>query len=223
VNVTNSILSGGSDGDIDLAAGPSESMIIKLSHCDFATEIDHTGGLDSFTATGTVKARPQYADPGVFRFEEAPRSPTINAGAPDPDNDRTDLDGSPRTIGKAPDIGAYEITQRPTVHAVLVPKSTIKRTRAQVSVQVGAGGEATTISYRLKRARHRAVVIKRSGGQAGTPLTFDQVLKSLAVHSHYTLVVTARNLLGTATSRTVRFTTKKPARRRRHRSARRGW
>jgi hypothetical protein len=209
VHATNSILNGGSDGDIDLASGPGDSITATLSHCDFAAVVDHTGGEDVVTATSTVKARPKYADPGVFRFEEAPRSPTINAGAPDPDTDHTDLDGQPRTIGKGPDIGAYEITQRPTVRALSVPRSTVTQTKAHVSVQVGAGGEPTAIRYRLTRARHKAVVIRRSAGQAGTPRTLSKVLRRLAPGTRYTLVVTARNLLGSASSRRVRFTTKR--------------
>ena len=39
---------------------------------------------------------------------ESGRSPTIDAGTPDPRAGATDLDGNPRTLGAATDIGAYE-------------------------------------------------------------------------------------------------------------------
>jgi hypothetical protein len=55
---------------------------------------------------------PLFANAAGGDFHEAPGSPTIDAGSADPLNGPQDLDGQPRTLGAAPDIGAYE-SQRP--------------------------------------------------------------------------------------------------------------
>lgn len=70
---------------------------------------DHTSGLAG--GAGNQSGEPLFAD-GDYR--PAAGSPTIDAGAPDPDSGSVDLDGRPRTLGAAPDIGAYEFVPAAT-------------------------------------------------------------------------------------------------------------
>jgi hypothetical protein len=205
---TNSIFRGSVDPDVDVITSEGQTITLTLNHCDFATKVLTDGfGTVDYSASHPVAARPKFSGPN--RFEEAPGSPTINAGVPDPASDRTDLDGNVRTIGKAPDIGAYEVTQKPTVSALKVAKPTVGVTTAAASVTVGAGGLATAIRYELTQAGHRGVVVKQKGGQAGIPRGFTHALKALAPKTRCSLVVTAKNVLGTARSHAVHFTTKK--------------
>jgi len=96
-------------------------------------DIDYS---DWRTATGTAPAagphntpaEPVFAGPGDFH--ELAGSPTIDAGIADGFTGSTDPDGNPRSLGAAPDIGAYEFvppppppppSQTPPPPKVLVP------------------------------------------------------------------------------------------------------
>jgi hypothetical protein len=56
---------------------------------------------------GNQTAPPQFVDASKGDYHEAAGSPTIDAGAVD-QLGALDLDGNPRALGSAPDIGAYE-------------------------------------------------------------------------------------------------------------------
>ena len=77
---------------------------LTLTHSNFRT-------LDGPLAPGSTangNGDPQFVDPAAGNFRPGPGSPLVDAGAADPDNGPTDLDGKPRTSGAAPDVGAYE-------------------------------------------------------------------------------------------------------------------
>jgi hypothetical protein len=57
---------------------------------------------------GNQSAAPLFVDAAGGDFHQAPGSPTIDAGAADPLLGASDLDGHGRSLGPAPDIGAYE-------------------------------------------------------------------------------------------------------------------
>jgi predicted outer membrane repeat protein len=59
--------------------------------------------------TGNIQADPQFVDLVADNFHLKSTSPCINAGTPTPVLTRSyDLDELPRTMGTAPDMGAYE-------------------------------------------------------------------------------------------------------------------
>lgn len=88
----------------DGGEGPGK---IVVSHSNF----DRAKGEGAATITnagGNQTAPPLFVGAASGDFREAPGSPTIDAGA----NDQIgplDLAGNPRSLGSAPDIGAYEL------------------------------------------------------------------------------------------------------------------
>lgn len=65
------------------------------------------------TTTGDQTAYPTFVNAAARDFHEADGSPTIDAGVADPSLGSLDLDGNPRTLGSAPDIGAFERSNPP--------------------------------------------------------------------------------------------------------------
>jgi hypothetical protein len=59
-------------------------------------------------------ADPAFVNPASGDYHLSDVSPAIDAGTDDPSNGPTDLDRKPRTLGAAPDIGAYEHDALPT-------------------------------------------------------------------------------------------------------------
>lgn len=90
-------------------------MVITLSHSDYAdtitsVDVPAAGGSATVTRAGSgtnITAVPRLAADGVHQL---PGSPTVDAGALDGLTGASTLDGQPRSIGGAPDIGADEFT-----------------------------------------------------------------------------------------------------------------
>jgi hypothetical protein len=71
-----------------------------------ATNSDIIGG---FAGTGNINTDPLFVNPAGGNFHLQPTSPCINTGsAAAPNLPAADLDGVPRILGSAPDMGAYE-------------------------------------------------------------------------------------------------------------------
>jgi hypothetical protein len=75
-------------------------------------------------------------------FDELAGSVTIDAGIADAKNGSTDPDGLPRTLGAAPDIGAYEFPVAPSVG--LGPVSALTTTSATLNGTVNPQALPTT-------------------------------------------------------------------------------
>jgi len=84
---------------------PIYAAKLTLTNSNFRT-ISGAALAPGSTANGS--ADPGFIDAAAGNFRAAPGSPLIDAGAADPENGATDLDGQARTQGSAPDIGAYE-------------------------------------------------------------------------------------------------------------------
>jgi hypothetical protein len=104
--IVNTIARATGSGGIDIAAvGTGGGMAAaSVSHSNYSS----TSG--SITDDGTSQtATPAFANASAGDYHEAPSSPTIDAGT---DTGvflvETDLDGNPRTVGSATDIGAYQ-------------------------------------------------------------------------------------------------------------------
>jgi hypothetical protein len=110
--VSNSILRG---KDYDVSAGASnagDGTSVALDHSSFATVRTYGSGTKSATAAdvnGNQAAAPLLA----ADLRQVAGSPTIDAGAADPQAGTTDLEGDPRVVGDAPDIGADEYVTPP--------------------------------------------------------------------------------------------------------------
>jgi hypothetical protein len=84
---------------------------------------------------GNQTAPPVFVNAAAGDYREAAGSPTIDAGATDKIG-TLDLEGNPRTIGVAPDIGAYEFVPPPPPVGVI----TSLKIRPKAFKAVNAGG-----------------------------------------------------------------------------------
>ena len=103
LDLRNAIVSGGGN-DLE-ASGASTTAKIVVSNSNFDSSKGEPGSIVDPGANQT--APPLFISPGAGDYREAPGSPTIDAGT----NNQlgaTDFEGNPRTVGLAPDIGAFE-------------------------------------------------------------------------------------------------------------------
>ena len=93
---------------MDLWASPGLEGNGKIvaSHSNFVT-VKQEGEATVTDAGGNQTAAPAFVNAAAGDYREAAASPTIDAGVAD-QLGATDLAGNPRTLGGAPDIGAYE-------------------------------------------------------------------------------------------------------------------
>ena len=110
LDVKNTIAIGGS---FDLQAeqsieGPGH---IVITHSNFRST-DQTG---TATVSGApnLGTPPLFLNPAIDDYRLGPGWPTIDAGVADPLLGTLDLAGNPRTLGAAPDIGAFEFVPPP--------------------------------------------------------------------------------------------------------------
>lgn len=133
-----------------------------------AVNFDHSN-LDStegaVTSTNGQTAPPQFFPPNPRGFQQAPTSPTIDAGVNDARNGPVDLNGSPRAVdfhpsctepdSAIPDIGAYELVPVP-LHCV--PQTTIlkfKLRRDRAKLRFTATGTMEPLTFRCRLDKHR--------------------------------------------------------------------
>jgi hypothetical protein len=110
LDARNLIASGGA-ADLRTAGGSFGVGHFAISNSNFETTKFEPGSTISGSANQT--AAPLFVDAATGDYREAAGSPTIDAGA----NDQlgaVDLGGSPRVLGAAPDIGAFEFPSAAT-------------------------------------------------------------------------------------------------------------
>jgi hypothetical protein len=104
------VIASGGGWDLRTSGGSFGVGHFQISNSNFETTNLMPGSTISGGANQT--APPLFVDPLGGDYHQAPGSPTIDAGV----NDQLgplDLDGNPRLLGAAPDIGAYEIAGPP--------------------------------------------------------------------------------------------------------------
>lgn len=133
-----------------------------------AVHFDHSN-LDAsegaVTSTNGQTAPPQFFPPNPRGFQQAPTSPTIDAGIDDPRNGPFDVNGSTRAIDfhpsctepdlAIPDIGAYELVPVPLN---CVPQTEIVRFKLRkrsAKVRFTASGTKEPVSFRCRLDRRR--------------------------------------------------------------------
>jgi hypothetical protein len=137
------------------APGSGPNMNAVFDHSDYAstaTETDQGLGTAAITHAGTrtnIEATPLLAADG---FHELPGSPTVNAGATDELSGETDIDGQPRTLDGAADIGADELGQ-PTeatvscLPAAVTPGAAVTCTATITDTGTEASAPAGTVRF----------------------------------------------------------------------------
>jgi hypothetical protein len=145
-----------------------EKAILFVGNSNFDTSISRSPGFGPPYPPGTLdppaeivqdvgnqSAPPLFVDAAGGNFREAVGSPTIDAGQPR-ELGIFDLAGTPRSLGKGPDIGAYEATPTaaPPPPRVVGRITSLKLTPprfAAIGTGTGArpGKPGTMVSYRL--------------------------------------------------------------------------
>lgn len=100
VDVVNCIIWGG-DSDVPWAD-------VYKAYGGTAT-VTYSNSTFGYPGTGNISANPQFVNVGGGNYRLQSISPCLNTGsAAAPSLPATDMDGGPRLIGSAPDMGAYE-------------------------------------------------------------------------------------------------------------------
>lgn len=161
VEAVNTIASG---SHLDVSAGKSP----EASDADLTVHFDHSN-LDAtdgeVTSTNGQTAPPQFFPLNPRGFQQAPTSPTIDAGVNDVLNGPIALNGSPRAVDFHPsctepdvaitDIGAYELTPVP-LHCVPQTKIVKFKLRGRrAKLRFTATGTKEAVSFRCKLDRRR--------------------------------------------------------------------
>jgi Thrombospondin type 3 repeat len=108
-----SVIAQGVTADVHAFADSTSSATVTLAYSNYVTQAEDGAGTVSVTDPGTgtnQTAEPVFVDPGNGDFHQASTSPTIDAGGIDGSSGTIDIDGAPRLVGLAPDIGADELT-----------------------------------------------------------------------------------------------------------------
>jgi hypothetical protein len=125
---------------------------IAISNSNFDTST--TDGASTITGSDNQTAPPQFVNAAGGDYRQSAGSPTIDAGSTDQIG-AVDLDGNPRALGAAPDIGAFEF----------VPP-----------LQPGASIESLTLSAKSFRAGNVGGAIasrtRRPKAPVGTTVTY---------------------------------------------------
>ena len=121
---------------------------IAISNSNFDTQ--QTTGSATITGGSNQTAPPLFVDAAAGDYRQAPNSATIDAGVADQIG-ALDLDGNPRTLGAAPDIGAFEFTPPP---APVPPAPEIRLLSLKPSAfrAVNTGGAIISARRKAKKA-----------------------------------------------------------------------
>jgi hypothetical protein len=158
----------GGGGQFDLRAEDSANGpgVIAVSNSNF----------DSFSALGAASvsgaanqlAPPVFVDAAAADYREAAGSPTIDAGSTEGIG-ALDLAGNPRSLGAAPDIGAFEFVPLPPGAAGVLtalsvtPRSFSPRKSGGAIVSKSRGkGTAATVRYALTAAASVDFTVERA-------------------------------------------------------------
>jgi hypothetical protein len=204
VDATNVIAHGAGD-DFALTSGGG-TTVINITHSDYLSMT----GIDAETTMNTsatdIHSAPKFIDPAAADYRERSGSPTINKGAADPPAD-TDVAGNPRTLGSAPDMGAYEFLQKPT--AVHLKTSAPKKHGTHMTAKINPEGLATTATLVAILGRHHVSSHPVSAGNGRATKTLHFVLRDLRPGAKYRMHVVAKSAAGHVDSATKTVKTRK--------------
>jgi hypothetical protein len=205
VTVTNSIAVGADDfGGVNAAQGsdPTASVIVTDSHSDASqTESNNQSVVD--TDDTDTNQPPVFADATDGNFTEEPSSPTIDTGASDPAHD-TDLAGRPRTLGKAPDMGAYERPETPAIAKIKVKR----RTSTSLTVRVTINSEGLASRVGVTATKGLSARLSRQITVTGDMAeTVKLTITGLKHKSSYSVQAEASNAAGSVNSHKVKART----------------
>jgi hypothetical protein len=203
-DVTNDILHGSAVDIEAVNGGLSSTALVFVRHSDFNPT--RTIGGDAIDSDSTnISAPPVFVDASHGDLREQPSSPTVDAGASRPAGTLDRL-GHPRAIGKAPDIGAYELLVRPTVTKLRVTR----RTRHSIIGYVRGNGRGlpTHVTVVVRRHGHLIAALKAPQTPAHS-FKAHFALHFLRRHTTYRLRAVVHSIGGTARSPVKRVSTRR--------------
>jgi hypothetical protein len=195
----------GGQGLLVTQTGGAGTIAVEADH-DAVSSLSNPSG--TYSPTNVTAVAPAFVNAAANDYHEASNSTaTIDAGTPIPAGDpATDIDGDPRTIGSAPDIGADELLTNPS--AAITGVSGVGPNQASVSGVVAAGGRdsqalleyGTTTAYG-QQTSVTPVPAAANGQAISFPVT------GLAPGTLYHARITISNQAGTFSSTDATFTT----------------
>ena len=127
------VIAAGEGEDVRAQSDSSMGVIatVALDYSNFESATTNGGNGTSVSSPGSgfnQTASPVFIDAANANFDQAPSSPTIDAGTNDGLLGSTDLDGDPRLLGSAPDIGEDEFVDAiaPDTTITDAPKNKLK-------------------------------------------------------------------------------------------------
>jgi hypothetical protein len=154
LDLQNSIAKGG-EQDLKALEGAKGAGNITVNHSNFATS-KAEGGAKVIDGGGNQTTPPLFVDAESRNYHEAPGSPTIDAGIAG-ELGPLDLDGNPRILGPAPDMGAFE-TSNPVAVMPVAQLQSLKL--SPTSFRAAKSGGAVVSAK------------KKSKGPVGTKVTY---------------------------------------------------
>lgn len=213
--IRNSILSGGSSDISVRTEGTTQSAHLDVDYSAYR----QTGGIATSgngTETTTVGTHNVFATPllvnlaGGADVHQQAGSPTIDAGDPAAAAGSTgDIDGQPRIIGSAPDIGADEALTKPV--AAIGAATNVTTTGATLNGAINPAGLATTYRFEYGPTTAYGSVspdVTVPNGFTNVTATFDVIGLVAGSTIHARLVAT--NSAGTSASADATITLASP-------------
>lgn len=148
---------------------------MTTSHSDYDPTPNFTQGSAPITSGAGDVVKPPVFAIGKNPYAESRTSPALNHGAPVPASD-ADLASLPRTLGSAPDIGAFEFAQPPAASGLAVTK----RSSRSLAVALKVNAElSTTVTITAHRRHHRSVTVTKKGLSSNKLITVHLKLPGL--------------------------------------------
>jgi hypothetical protein len=124
-------------------AGATLDLNVDYSDLDPAKEQLGTGTA-IMPGAHNIDQAPIFDNSAPDPYDEMPNSPTVDKGTNDPQDGTLDVDGRPRFLGEAPDIGAAEL---PAPYPVTELVAGLSTTGATLTGTVDSEGSGLTTSY----------------------------------------------------------------------------
>jgi hypothetical protein len=172
IDVKNTIAEGAADLYASEGTNGFGNIVVANSNFD-RPKLDFGAKLTD--AGGNQATAPLFVNAAGGDYREAAGSPTIDAGVADPLVGATDLLGSPRIVGGAIDIGAYEFVPAVAgeIQSLTVAKGPFKAARSGAAIGTGVKRSkpriGTTVTYALTAAATVEFSVERKlpGRKAG--------------------------------------------------------
>jgi hypothetical protein len=203
ITMENTIAHGTSHDVVAIAAQPPGTASITAGYSNYVTSLGTINTPEGHNQT----TAPALADPVAGDFHELSSSPTVDTGIASALADPEDLDGLPRSLGAAPDIGAYELpVPTVTTGTALVAGAGAGATLNGTVNAEGVAVTACTFEYGVSPSLGSSTPCMPAPGSGTSPVAVSAALSGLAPGTTYAYRLVATDANGTSTGTTETFT-----------------